>query len=286
MKLSWDKIGERFFETGVDKGVLYMPNSTGVYTDGVAWNGLVNVTESPSGAEANKLYADNIVYLNMTSAEEFGASIEAYTYPAEFDQYDGLASPTPGLRIGQQARKPFGLSYRTRVGNDLDGDAHGYKIHLVYGCTAAPSERAYATVNDSPEPVTFSWELTTVPVSVSGLRPTALVTITSTEVSPTELSAFEDIIYGTAGTDPRLPLPDEVVSIFETGVTIVTPTAPTKSGNNLTIPNITGVTYSANGITVDPGVYAMTEDTMVEAMPTVGYIFPSNVDTDWGYDYI
>lgn len=286
MKLSWDKIGERFFETGVDKGVLYMPNSTGVYTDGVAWNGLVNVTESPSGAEANKLYADNIVYLNMTSAEEFGASIEAYTYPAEFDQYDGLASPTPGLRIGQQARKPFGLSYRTRVGNDLDGDAHGYKIHLVYGCTAAPSERAYATVNDSPEPVTFSWELTTVPVSVSGLRPTALVTITSTEVSPTELSAFEDIIYGTAGTDPRLPLPDEVVSIFETGVTIVTPTAPTKSGNNLTIPNITGVTYSANGITVDPGVYAMTEDTMVEAMPTVGYIFPSNIDTDWGYDYI
>lgn len=286
MKLSWDNIGERFFETGVDKGVLYMPNSTGVYTDGVAWNGLVNVTESPSGAEANKLYADNIVYLNMTSAEEFGASIEAYTYPAEFDQYDGLASPTPGLRIGQQARKPFGLSYRTRVGNDLDGDAHGYKIHLVYGCTAAPSERAYATVNDSPEPVTFSWELTTVPVSVSGLRPTALVTITSTEVSPTELAAFEDIIYGTAGTDPRLPLPDEVVSIFETGVTIVTPTAPTKSGNNLTIPNITGVTYSANGITVDPGVYAMTEDTMVEAMPTVGYIFPSNVDTDWGYDYI
>jgi hypothetical protein len=286
MKLSWDNIGERFFETGVDKGVLYMPNSTGVYTDGVAWNGLVNVTESPSGAEANKLYADNTVYLNMTSAEEFGASIEAYTYPAEFDQYDGLASPTPGLRIGQQARKPFGLSYRTRVGNDLDGDAHGYKIHLVYGCTAAPSERAYATVNDSPEPVTFSWELTTVPVSVSGLRPTALVTVTSTEVSPTELAAFEDIIYGTAGTDPRLPLPDEVVSIFETGVTIVTPTAPTKSGNNLTIPNITGVTYSANGITVDPGVYAMTEDTMVEAMPTVGYIFPSNVDTDWGYDYI
>lgn len=286
MKLSWDNIGERFFETGVDKGVLYMPNSTGVYTDGVAWNGLVNVTESPSGAETNKLYADNTVYLNMTSAEEFGASIEAYTYPAEFDQYDGLASPTPGLRIGQQARKPFGLSYRTRVGNDLDGDAHGYKIHLVYGCTAAPSERAYATVNDSPEPVTFSWELTTVPVSVSGLRPTALVTITSTEVSPTELAAFEDIIYGTAGTDPRLPLPDEVVSIFETGVTIVTPTAPTKSGNNLTIPNITGVTYSANGITVDPGVYAMTEDTMVEAMPTVGYIFPSNVDTDWGYDYI
>ena len=216
-KLVWDQTGERLYETGVDRGVLYPINSEGKYTPGVAWNGLTGVTESPSGAEATDLYADNIKYLSMRSAETYGATIEAYTYPEEFEQCDGSATLATGVTIGQQARKIFGFCYRTLIGNDVDGQDHGYKLHLVYGATASPSERAYATVNDSPEAITFSWEIATTPVSVSGLKPTASITIDSTKADPDCLAALEKVLYGsdepTAGT-PRLPLPDEVKTLM------------------------------------------------------------------------
>lgn len=214
--LVWDQIGERFYETGVDKGVLYIPDVTGEYTNGVAWNGLTSVSEAPTGAESTPLYADNIKYLNLLSVEEFTATLEAYTYPPEFSAYDGLAQPEPGLFLGQQTRKSFGLSYRTRVGNDIDFDAHGYKIHLIYGCVAAPSEKAYNTINDSPEAVTFSWEITTTPAPVTGHKPTAQIIIDSTLVDPTDLAAFETILYGAVAVNPVLPTPDEVIAAFAT----------------------------------------------------------------------
>ena len=286
--LTWDDIGEREFETGVDHGVLYIPTN-GIYDNGVSWSGLTGVTESPSGADANALYADNIKYLNLIAAEQFGATIEAYTYPDEFAQVDGQAVPTPGVAIGQQARKTFGFSYRTRIGNDVDGDAAGFKYHLVYGCTAAPSEKAYATVNESPEAINFSWEISTVPVSVEGLRPTSLITINSLEVDPDALSAFLDIIYGTAGTDPRLPLPDEVVAIFEAGAPVVaTPVEPAfNSGTNtITIPTTTGIDYRVDGVIVPAGALVITEDTIVTATTQAGYTFPSTpFDADWFYNY-
>lgn len=213
--LQWDQTGEKTYETGVDHGVLYLPNEEGVYDTGVAWNGLVSVTETPSGAEANAQYADNIKYLNLFSAEEFGATIEAFTYPDEFQTFDGLALPTPGVAIGQQSRRSFGLSYRTKVGDDVAGADAGYKLHLVYGATASPSEKAYSTINDSPEAITFSWELTTVPVNVEGLKPTSIITIDSQDVDAGALEALEDLLYGTVGTDPSLPTPDEVIAIFQ-----------------------------------------------------------------------
>lgn len=195
-KIVWDQTGERLFETGVDHGVLYPIQTGGLYSKGVAWNGLTAVNESPSGAEATDLYADNIKYLSMRSAETFGATVEAYTYPDEFAECDGSATLAEGVTIGQQARKIFGLSYRTLVGNDVDGQDHGYKLHLIYGASASPSERAYATVNDSPEAITFSWELSTTPVNVTGFKPTACVTIDSTKADPTCLKKLEDILYG------------------------------------------------------------------------------------------
>ena len=219
-KLVWDKTGERLYETGVDRGVLY-PIASGAYSKGVAWNGLTGVTESPSGAEATALYADNIKYLNLLSTEEFSATIEAYTYPDEFAECDGSASLTTGVFIGQQPRKVFGFSYRTVLGSDSEGSAHGYKIHLIYGATAAPSEKAYATVNDSPEAITFSWEVSTTPVNVTGFKPTASIVIDSTKCDAAKLKAFEDILYGTdaateggTGVDARLPLPDEVKTLL------------------------------------------------------------------------
>ena len=219
-KLVWDKTGERLYETGVDRGVLY-PIASGAYSKGVAWNGLTGVTESPSGAESTALYADNIKYLNLLSTEEFGATIEAYTYPDEFAECDGSASLTTGVSIGQQPRKVFGFSYRTVLGSDSEGSAHGYKIHLIYGATAAPSEKAYATVNDSPEAITFSWEVSTTPVNVTGFKPTASIVIDSTKCDAAKLKAFEDILYGTdaateggTGVDARLPLPDEVKTLL------------------------------------------------------------------------
>lgn len=215
-KLVWDKTGERYYETGVKQGVLYVQGTGGTYSSGVAWNGLTAVTESPSGAEATALYADDIKYLNLYSAEEFGATIEAYTYPDEFAQCDGSAEIVDGVTIGQQARKAFGLSYRTAFGNDVDGNEHGYKLHIIYGAMAAPSEKAYATINDSPEAITFSWEVTTTPVNVEGHKPTATLVIDSTKADSTKLAALEAILYGSESEEPRLPLPDEVAEVMGT----------------------------------------------------------------------
>lgn len=209
-KLVWDKTGERYYETGVKQGVLYPIDAKGAYPKGVAWNGLTNVTESPSGAEATALYADDIKYLNLISTEEFGGTIEAYTYPDEFAECDGSASLATGVYIGQQPRKTFGFSYRTTLGNDVDNNNYGYKLHLVYGALASPSEKAYTTINDSPEAITFSWEFSTTPVNVTGFKPTACITIDSTKVDAEKLAALEKILYGDDETEARLPLPDEV----------------------------------------------------------------------------
>lgn len=214
-KLVWDKTGERFYETGVNQGVLYPQGANGTYPLGVAWNGLTAVTESPTGAEATPLYADNIKYLNLISVEEFGATIEAYTYPDEFAQCDGSAEIADGVMIGQQNRKVFGLSYKTTLGNDVDGNDHGYKLHIIYGALAAPSEKGYSTINDSPEAITFSWEVTTTPVSVAGFKPTASITIDSTKADKTKLAALEAILYGDTETEARLPLPDEITALLE-----------------------------------------------------------------------
>lgn len=214
-KLVWDESGKRVYETGVRNGVLYVQGENGEYQKGVAWNGLTAVTESPSGAEPTALYADDIKYLELFSAEEFGATIEAYTYPEEFEACDGSASLGKGVTIGQQDRKAFGLCYRTVVGNDVKGNEHGYKLHLVYGAKAKPSEKAYATVNDSPEAVTFSWEVTTTPVNVAGFKPTASVTIDSTKIEAGKLKAIEDKLYGTQDQEPTLLLPDEIAQIVK-----------------------------------------------------------------------
>ena len=213
-RLTWDATGERIYETGVRNGVLYVSNN-GAYPKGVAWNGLTAVTESPSGAEPTALYADDIKYLNLISAEEFGATVEAYTYPDEFAQCNGEASLVAGVTIGQQPRKTFGMAYRTVVGNDTENENYGYKLHLIYGAVAAPSEKAYATINDSPEAITFSWELTATPVSVNGFKPTASLTIDSTKVDPEKLAALEDILYGKDDQDARLPLPNEVATLMQ-----------------------------------------------------------------------
>lgn len=212
-KLVWDQTGDRLYETGVKKGVLY-PMESGAYPKGVAWNGLTAVTESPSGAEATALYADDIKYLNLYSAEEFGGTIEAYTYPVEFGACNGEASLAEGVVIGQQSRKAFGLSYVTTVGNDTDGTDFGYKIHIVYGAMASPSEKAYATINDSPEAITFSWEFTTTPVAVDGHKPTASVVVDSTKVAPEKLAALEAMLYGSESEEAKLPLPDEIITLL------------------------------------------------------------------------
>lgn len=213
-KLVWDNTGERIYETGVKQGVLYLQDAQGAYTKGVAWNGLTAVTESPSGAEPTPLYADDIKYVTLMSAEEFGATIEAYTYPDEFAECDGSAAIATGVYVGQQKRKAFGLAYRTVVGNDVDFNDHGYKLHLIYGALASPSEKAYATINDSPEAITFSWEITTTPVNVTGFKPTAIVTIDSTKVDADKLTQLEAILYGSEEAEARLPLPDEIAGIF------------------------------------------------------------------------
>ena len=217
-KLVWDETGKRFYETGVDHGVLYPLDETGKYSKGVAWNGLSAVSESPSGAEPTAIYADNIKYLNLMSAEEFGATIEAYYYPDEWAECDGSAAIATGVYAGQQPRKTFGLCYRTKLGNDVDGDDHGYKLHLIYGALASPTEKSFNSVNDSPDVQPFSWEISTTPVSVEGFKPTACITIDSTKANKTDLATLEGILYGSGEPDakPRLPLPDEVITIMST----------------------------------------------------------------------
>lgn len=213
-RIVWDNTGDRMYETGTKNGVLYPQAENGTYPKGVAWNGLTAVTESPTGAEATPLYADDIKYLNLYSVEEFKATLEAYYYPDEFAVCDGSAEIATGVTIGQQKRKPFGLSYKTVLGNDVDGNNHGYKLHIIYGAMAAPSEKSYSTINDSPEAITMSWELSTTPVTVEGFDPTASLTIDSTKVNETKLKKLEDVLYGTSNLEPRLPLPDEIVTLL------------------------------------------------------------------------
>lgn len=289
MELVWDQTGEKLYETGVSKGVLFIPNNSGVYDTGVAWNGLTSVTESPSGAEATPQYADNIKYLNLISAEEFGATIEAYTYPPEFEQFDGSASPEVGVSIGQQNRGVFGFAYQTLIGNDVQGQDYGYKIHVVYGAQVAPSERAYNTVNESPEAVTFSWEVTTTPTPVGTIasvvyKPTASLVVDSTQVDADSLAALEEALYGTVGDDPRLPTPAEIVALFAGTVTQVTPATPTYSAGTdlITIPGTTGVIYSINGEDVPAGDFGpITASVVVNARPASGYKFPAVFVPSW-----
>lgn len=215
-KIVWDQTGDRLYETGVKQCVLYVQNDDGSYPAGVAWNGLTTVTESPSGAESTPLYADDVKYLELFSAEEFGATLECYTYPDEFAECDGSAEVAEGVIIGQQSRKTFGLCYRTTLGNDVKGNEYGYKLHLIYGAKASPSEKAYSTINDSPEAITFSYEITTTPVNVTGYKPTASMIIDSTKVDAEKLASLEDMLYGTDSEEAKLPLPDEIVALFAT----------------------------------------------------------------------
>lgn len=287
--LTWDNIGEKIFEAGVEKGVLYKQNAQGVYNTGFAWNGLSAVNESPSGAEANKQYANNKVYANITSAEEFSGSLEAFTYPAAFAECDGYAELTPGVTIGQQRRVPFGLAYKTKIGNDIAELDLGYKLHLIYGAKAAPSERNYTTINESPEAMSMSWELSTEPVEVAGKRPTATLVIDSTKVSAAKLLDLENILYGTAGTDPRLPLPAEVATIIGTNLTVTAPpTAPAYNATTkvITIPTVTGVEYYIDGVKKANGsAVTITKDTIVTAAPAATYKFPAVSDDDWFYSF-
>lgn len=296
--LVWDQVGEKVYETGCDHGVLYIPDNTGDYDTGFAWNGLTTVTETPSGAEANKQYADNQVYVNILSAEEFGGTIEAYTYPDEFEQCDGTAEVN-GVRVGQQGRKTFGFSYRSRIGNDVAGTDYGYKLHLIYGASASPSERANATINDSPEAVNFSWEFTTVPVPVGTIggteyKPTAILTIPSTDVDSADLAALEQILYGTVGVDPRLPTPAEVIGMFAGTLTSVNLTISTNqpsynSGTHVvTLPTVTGIQWKINDVNKAPGAQpAMTTGQVsnIKAVPTTGYVLTPESDDDWIFAY-
>lgn len=286
-KLAWDAPEARVYETGVDHGVLYIPDGGGAYDTGFAWNGLTTITEKPTGADATPLYADNIKYLNLIAAEQFEGTIEAYTYPNEFAQCDGTAFLSAGVAIGQQNRKTFGLSYRTKIGDALVGTDKGYKLHLVYGAVAKPSERAHATVNDTPDALAFSWDITTTPVDVPGFKPSATVTIDSTAVDATALAALEDILYGTVGQDPRLPLPAEIGAIFSGTLTEVAPVAPSYNAGThvLTIPSVTGVIYKIDGV-IKTGTVTITTDTLVTATPAAGYKFPAVTDDDWYFDFV
>lgn len=212
-RLEWDKVGERLYETGVDQGVLYIQDETGAYPEGVAWSGLRSVSESPSGAEPSPLYADNIKYLNLLSTEEFAATIGAYYSPEEFDACDGTATLVKGVTVGQQKRKTFGLCYRTKIGNDIDGDEHGYKIKIIYGALAKPSQKDYQSINNDPSAIELSWEVSTTPVKVTGMKPTATLEIDSTKIEPEKLKALEDVLYGNTTQKARLPLPDEIKTL-------------------------------------------------------------------------
>lgn len=292
--LQWDKIGERTYETGVSKAVLYqIDTDTSEYTPGVAWNGMTTITEKPGGADSNKQYADDIVYLNLPSAETFDGTIEAFTYPTEFEQNDGTAAPTAGVTIGQQPRKTFGLCYRTIIGNDTETNEHGYKLHLLWGCLAAPSEKGYTTVNDSPSPIGFSWDVSTTPVNVGTVlghayKPTSLMTIDSTRVDPAKLATLEAYLYGTLADDPMLPSPADVITIMASTLTSATPTAPTYDAGTdiITIPAVTGVEYYIDGVLVPSGAFGpITSNKLVKAKPATGYKFPAEQQTQWGITY-
>ena len=283
-KLVWDKSGERLFETGVSKGVLY-PQVNGAYPNGVVWNGLTSVTESPSGADITDLWADNTKYASIRAAESFGATIEAYTYPDEFAACDGSAELVPGAYLGQQRRAPFGLCYRTQIGSDTDTSAEeAYKLHIIYNATAAPSDRSYSTMNESVDAITFSWELSTTPVSVTGHKPTASLTIDSSKVDPAKLADLELVLYGDDDSAPRLPLPDEVASLM-LGTSVV-PTDPSfvASTGVLTIPTKAGVVYYVNGALTAAGPMDALNGGVavtVTAAPATGYYFPAGTNRTW-----
>jgi hypothetical protein len=289
--LVWDQVGERRYETGVDRGVLYLPDASGDYNTGVAWNGLTTVNETPSGAAATPQFADNIKYLNLVAHEEFGATVDAFTYPDEFALCDGTVEPEPGVHLGQQSRKLFGLCYRTMLGNDLEGNDYGYKLHLVYGALAAPSQKSYGTINDTPAAIAFSWAVTTTPVAVTGAKPTALVTVDSTKVDPAKLATLEGILYGSPGDDPRLPLPDEVVTILGGGETNVDlaldanqPTFVVGTGV-ITLPAVTGVQWKVNGVNRASGAQpAIASGTTaeVDAVSMAGYNLTGN--DNWTFE--
>jgi len=289
-KIAWDALGEHFYETGVDQGVLYVHDGS-QYGDAIPWNGLTSVTESPSGGEPTPLYADNLKYLNLLSLEMFGGTIEAYTYPNEFGICDGTATPADGVRIGQQVRKMFGFSYRTKKGNDTEGTALGYKLHIVYGALAAPSEKAYATVNDTPEAITFSWTFTTTAVPVTGHEPTSILTIDSTEVDPAELAELEDLLYGTVSTTGELPSPDQVIAIFTSTVpTLIVPEEPAfvAATGAITIPTQEGVVYRRvdTGATVTGVVTISTPGAslLIRAYPaSTAWAFQPWADNDWSF---
>jgi hypothetical protein len=285
-QLTWDPVGSRLYETGVDRGVLYIPDGTGAYVNGYAWNGLTKVTEKPTGAAATAQYADNAMYLNLVSTERFEADIEAFTYPDAFGICDGTVSPEPGVAIGQQNRHIFGLSYRTMIGNDISGTEYGYKLHVVYNALAAPSQKAFETINDAPKAIAFAWTISTTSVAVPGYQPTATITIDSTKVSSTALANLEQFLYGTAGTNPTLPQPVDLLALFSGTVTQVTPVAPTYTAgtHTIAIPVVTGITYRINDLPVTGNV-VITQDTVVTATPNTGYKFPLVSDDDWFVSY-
>lgn len=280
-KLTWDQPGQRGYETGLSHGVLYIPNDAGVYNAGFPWNGLTKVSEKPTGATPTPLYADNIKYLNLISTEYFEADVSAYTYPEEFAVCDGSQEPEIGVAIGQQPRQSFGMCYRTELGNDLNSSS-GYKLHMIYGAFAAPSEKDYASVNDTPAAIEFTWSVTTTPVTVTGFQPTATLTIDSTKVDADALATLEGFLYGTVGTDASLPTPDAVLAIFSGTVTAVTPTAPTYTSgtHTIAIPVVTGVDYSIDG-TIVTGNIVITESTVVTAAPQIGYKFTEPSVDEW-----
>lgn len=287
--LTFDQTGQRRYETGVDKGVLYPLNSvSGLYDTGVAWNGLTTVTEKPAGADPNPQYADNIKYLNLYAAETFAATVEAFTYPDEFAICDGTNAPAAGVNVGQQKRTMFGISYRTKIGTDVASDA-GYRLHLCYGLTASPSEKAYATINDSPAAVGFSWDVNSTPAAVTGLSPTSLITIDSTKVTSAALAQLETFLYGTAGTAPSLPPPDSVIAIFAASVTMITLSVPTfDSAHTVTVPTQTGVQYYMDGVPTTAGAKILTtgQKKVFSATPNAGYAFNQPVVTSWLYSFV
>lgn len=290
-KLLWDQTGEREFEVGVEKGVLYPIGNDGLYGVGVAWNGLTSVSEAPSGAEVTKKYADNINYLSLVSAEIFEATIKAFTHPDEWAECDGSATPVVGVSVGQQTRRPFGLAYKSLKGNDTLGQDFGYVLHLVYGGLASPSQRDYNTVNDTPDAIEFSWKLSTTPVAVPGLKPSAILKIDSTKVSAVDLANLEAMLYGQAGTDPILPSPADVIALFTTTATAVTATQPAfvPTTGVITIPTITGVQYYrgdtnaalVNGSTVT--IATVGASLVIQAKAKTGFILSPTSDDDWTF---
>lgn len=287
--LTFDGVGEKKFEAGVDHGVLYPLNpANSLYDNGVAWNGITAVNEKPTGASPNPTYADNIKYSNLLSLEIFEATLTAYTYPDEFAACDGSAQPVPGFLVNQQGRQTFGLSYRTKIGDDVDQD-RGFKLHLVYGALASPSEKDYATINDSPAPVEFSWDMTCTPAPYTAGLATSLLTIDSTQVDATALSTLEDFLYGTSGTNPSLPLPDAVAALFTGTITFLTLTAPTFDGaHTITIPSQTGVKYYVDNVLHAAGTQLLTtgQKKVVTARPDPGYAFNKPVVTSWLFSFV